>query len=71
MSESQSYQQQDPFPDPDIGPGSEARPPDFARPRTESRRAAEQRLLQGLPSAPENVPPGDPRGGINTSRSVY
>ncbi|MEZ6122554.1 MAG: hypothetical protein R3C49_05185 [Planctomycetaceae bacterium] len=61
-SERMAYQQQDPFPDPDIGPDSSGRPREYARPRTAPRKAAEQRLFQGLPNTPENIPGGNPRG---------
>lgn len=70
-AESRAYQQQDPFPDPDIGPEVQARPPGFYRPRTESRRAAEQRLLFGAPNSPELVPRGYPRGGLSRPAAVY
>lgn len=70
QSEAQAFQQQDPFPDPDIGPDIMSRPPDYIRPRTESRRAAEQRLFQGTPSGPEFSPPGYPRGGLNRPNAV-
>ena len=56
-SERASLQRSDPLPDPDIGPSTESRPPDFAQPRTIERRAAEQRILRGLPSDPESIPP--------------
>ncbi len=47
----------DPLFDPSIGPSLDARPRDFARPRTIERRAAEQRLLRGMPRQPETIPP--------------
>jgi hypothetical protein len=28
-------------------------------------------VLQGLPSAPESIPPGFPQGGVNRPASVY
>jgi len=40
-----------------IGPSTQARPRDFDRPRTIERRAAQQRLLRGLPQEPEAIPP--------------
>ena len=70
-SEAQAYQQQDPFPDPDIGPDAQGRPRDYARPRTESRKAAEQRLLFGLPGTPESMRPGSPQGGLKRPAAVY
>lgn len=70
-AEARAYQQQDPFPDPDIGPEVQARPPGFYRPRTESRKAAEHRLLFGAPNSPENVPRGYPRGGLTRPAAVY
>jgi hypothetical protein len=70
QSEAQAFQLQDPFPDPDIGPDIMSRPPDYLRPRTESRKAAEQRLFQGTPSGPEYMPPGYPRGGLSRPGAV-
>lgn len=69
--ERQAFQQTDPFPDPDLGPDTHSRPPAYTRPRSESRRAAEQRLLQGLPTGPEGIPHGDPHGGLNRPAAVY
>lgn len=60
LSERASYEQSDPLTDPAIGPSTEARPRDFARPRTIERRAAQQRLLRGLPREPEAIPPTPP-----------
>ena len=71
QSELQAFQQQDPFPDPDMAPGTESRPRAFIRPRNEARRAAEQRILQGLPSSPEMIPPGAPQGGLSRPAAVY
>ena len=70
-SENAAYQQQDPFPDPDIGPSLDSSPRGYERPRSEQRRAAEQRLFQGIPVGPENVPAGVPQGGLNRSKAVY
>ena len=70
-AENTAYQQQDPFPDPDIGPSLDSSPRGYDRPRSEQRRAAEQRLFQGVPVGPEYVPPGVPQGGLNRSRAVY
>ncbi|MCH2211480.1 MAG: hypothetical protein MK110_09265 [Fuerstiella sp.] len=58
LAERASYEHNDPFFDPAIGPALDARPRDFDRPRTIERRAAEQRLLRGLPREPETLPPG-------------
>jgi len=71
QSEGMAYQQQDPFPDPDIGPDTQSRPLGFVQPRTQERRATEQRLFQGLPSTPESIPRGYPRGGMRRPQSVY
>lgn len=71
QAESQAYQRQDPFPDVDLGPDTMSRPREFTRPRSESRRAAEQRLLQGVPVGPEHVPPGVPQGGLSRPAAVY
>jgi len=70
-SEARAYEQQDPFPDPDIGPEVSSRPRGFDRPRTAPRKAAEQRLLYGTPYAPENIPPGYPQGGLQRPAAVY
>ena len=61
-SERQAWQQTDPLPDPGIGPPLDARPREFRIPRTIERRAAEQRILRGLPFMPENIPPLLPQG---------
>ncbi len=70
-SEGRAFEQQDPFPDPDIGPDLMSRPRDFARPRTEARRAAEQRLFQGAPAPQGSYNPGNPRGGLRRPAAVY
>lgn len=70
QSEGMAFQQQDPFPDPSIGPDVQSRPLGFVAPRTPERQAAEQRMFQGLPSVPERIPPGFPRGGLSAPRSV-
>jgi hypothetical protein len=69
-AENAAYERQHPFPDPDIGPSLESSPRDYDRPRTDSRRAAEQRLFQGLPIGPEFIPPGNPRGSTRSDRVV-
>lgn len=56
-AERAAWEQSDPLFDPAIGPSLEARPRDFANPRTIERRAAQQRLLRGLPREPETIPP--------------
>ena len=70
-AENAAYSRQDPFPDPDIGPSTDSTPRGYERPRSQARRAAEQRLFQGVPVGPENVPPGAPRGGSTSGRAVY
>lgn len=70
-AENLSYQQTDPFPDPDLGPSLDSAPRGYERPRSESRRAAEQRLLRGLQTAPETIPGGVPQGGLERPRAVY
>ena len=70
-SESRAYQQQDPFPDPDIGPDLMSRPRGYSRPRTESRKAAEQRILFGSPNSPEYFRPGHQQGASRRPASVY
>jgi len=70
-SEARAYEQQDPFPDPDIGPEVSSRPRGYDRPRTAPRKAAEQRLLYGAPNSPEYIPPGYPQGGLSRPGAVY
>lgn len=64
------FQRQDPFPDPDIAPDGGSRPPDFQRPRTPSRKAAEQRLFQGMKQLPQTIPRGAPLSGKRHPASV-
>ncbi|MCA9201848.1 MAG: hypothetical protein KDA59_02315 [Planctomycetales bacterium] len=71
LAENMAYQRQDPFPDPDIGPSLHSSPRGYDRPRSEARRAAEQRLFQGIPVGPESVPPGPPQGGLRRPQAVY
>ena len=66
-----AYQQHDPFLSPDIGPVESTRPRDYARPRTEARQAAEQRLLNGLSTQPESIAPSRPQGGLRRPAAVY
>ncbi len=70
-AENAAYERQDPFPDPDIGPSMDSTPRGYERPRSESRRAAEQRMFQGLPVGPENARPGVPQGGQRNDRAIY
>ncbi|MCA9036233.1 MAG: hypothetical protein KDA91_13950 [Planctomycetaceae bacterium] len=70
-AENMAYQQTNPFPDPNIGPSMDSTPREYNRPRTEPRRAAEQRLMQGIPIGPEYVPPGPPRSGLQRPQAVY
>lgn len=70
-AENDAYERTDPFPDPDIGPSMDSTPRGYDRPRSESRKAAEQRMFQGLPVGPEYVRPGVPQGGLNTDRVVH
>ena len=69
-AENMAYQQQDPFPDPDIGPSTGSSPRGYDRPRSLPRRAAEQRLFQGIPAGPESVAPGAPLGGLQRPRAI-
>jgi hypothetical protein len=69
-AENMAYQQQDPFPDPDIGPSTGSSPRGYERPRSLPRRAAEQRLFQGMPAGPESVAPGAPLGGLQRPRAI-
>ena len=70
-AENEAYERQDPFPDPDIGPSLDSSPRGYDRPRSEARRAAEQRMFQGVPVGPESVRPGVPQGGLRKNRAVY
>lgn len=70
-AENMAYQQTNPFPDPNIGPSMDSSPREYNRPRTEPRRAAEQRMFQGLPVGPEFVPPGPPQSGLKRPRAVF
>lgn len=70
-AENEAYEGQYPFSDPDIGPSTDANPRGYERPRSTARRAAEQRVFQGIPVGPESVPAGVPQGGANSKRSVF
>ncbi|MFO1003746.1 MAG: hypothetical protein U0936_25730 [Planctomycetaceae bacterium] len=70
-AENEAYERTDPFPDPDIGPSLDSTPRGYDRPRSESRKAAEQRVFQGIPVGPEYVRPGIPQGGLRTDRAVH
>ncbi len=52
-----AWQQHYPFSDPDVGPDTGAGPRGFERPRSAARRAAEQRVFDGIPAGPESVLP--------------
>jgi hypothetical protein len=69
-AENDAYERTDPFPDPDIGPSLHSTPRGYERPRSESRKAAEQRIFQGLPVGPEYVRPGVPQGGLGSDSVV-
>jgi len=63
-AENQAYERHYPFPDPDIGPATDGNPRGYDRPRTATRRAAEQRVFQGIPAGPESKPQSSaPRRG--------
>ncbi|MEY3173752.1 MAG: hypothetical protein RLZZ436_1666 [Planctomycetota bacterium] len=63
-AENQAYEQHYPFSDPDVGPATDANPRGYDRPRTATRRAAEQRVFQGIPAGPESKPQSNsPRRG--------
>jgi hypothetical protein len=63
-AETEAYEQHYPFPDPDTGPSTEGNPRDYDRPRAAVRRAAEQRIFQGIPAGPESKPQsGSPSRG--------
>lgn len=70
-AENQAYERHYPFSDPDIGPSTDSNPRGYDRPRAATRRAAEQRVFQGLPASPESMPPGNgPRRGIRWRSSL-
>ena len=62
--ERHSFEFHDPFPSSELGPLGGPRPPGMTRPRTEARRAMEQRAAHGgtrprsfwLPTAPSGIP---------------
>ena len=58
--ERQSLGHFDPFPDPNLGPDTDSRPPSFAQPREPQRQALEGQLLRGAPAGA--VPPGYTNG---------
>lgn len=66
--ESRAWEHHYPFSEPDLGPASESVPRGFDRPRSGPRRAAEQRVFQGLPAGPESQPAGPE--ARNYSRSI-
>lgn len=57
-AENQAFERHYPFSDPDLGPSTESAPRGYERPRSAARRAAEQKVFQGIPAGPESVPPG-------------
>lgn len=69
-SEAIAFEQQDPFPNPDIAPSTGVRPLGFDRPRTQPRKAAEQRIFHGIQSGPEYAPPGEPQGGLRRPQAA-
>ncbi len=71
VAENRSYQRMDPYPDPNLGGELSARPREFVRPRTEPRRAAEQRMLRGLQFGPETIPPFYAPSAQRYSNSVH
>ena len=54
LQETRALEQHYPFSEPELGPASESVPRGFDRPRSSARRAAEQRVFQGLPAGPES-----------------
>jgi hypothetical protein len=67
-AERRSFEFHDPFPNAELGPVGGPRPPGMNRPRTEARRAMEQRAAHGgtrprsfwLPTLPGLAPPTTP-----------
>ena len=57
LAERAAYERTDPLFDPAIGPSLDARPREFRNPRTIERRAAQNRLLQGISQQPESIAP--------------
>jgi len=63
-AERHSFEFHDPFPSAELGPLGGPRPPGMTRPRTEARRAMEQRAAHGgtrprsfwLPFTPDRIP---------------
>jgi hypothetical protein len=66
--ERQSLGHFDPFPDPNLGPETGTRPPDFVEPRDPTRSAREGQLLRGAPAGP--VAPGFSTGAYRDSDVV-
>lgn len=71
VAANQAIQRFDPFPDPNIGGEMSVRPRAYLTPRTESRQAAEQRMLNGLRAAPESIPPYYPPSASRYSDAVH
>jgi hypothetical protein len=65
--ETRAWEQHYPFSEPELGPASESVPRGFDRPRSGPRRAAEQRVFQGLPAGPEAQPAGPEARNYNRS----
>ncbi len=70
IAENKAFEYDDPFPDPDLAPDTLARPRGYTRPRTEPRRAAEQRMLNGLRQEPDTIPPFYPPAASRYSDAV-
>ena len=59
LVEKRSMERHDPFPDRELGPDTYARPREFNDQRTQTRRALEERMLQGMQGvgpAPPQIP---------------
>ncbi|MEY2726116.1 MAG: hypothetical protein RLZZ458_1983, partial [Planctomycetota bacterium] len=48
VAENQAFERHYPFSDPDVGPSTDSAPRGYDRPRSAARRAAEQKVLQGI-----------------------
>lgn len=71
VAENAAFELTDPFPDPDLAPDTFARPRGYTTPRTEPRRAAEQRLLNDMLKHPESIAPYRYPGARQYSKSVH
>ncbi len=68
--EKKSFERFDPFPDPDLGPDTLARPLGFQTERTQERRNYEDRIFQGRPRETAPGGPAFPPSGARYPESL-